>query len=59
MGSHENMIVPIGMFIGFQERDRLDSQNLNNDSFYRLPVTSAQRITGTEKNPDASIFFKL
>ena len=28
---------------------------MNNDNFCRLPVTSAQCIIGTEKNPDAGI----
>ena len=53
--SREIMNVPIGIIIGFQQRDRQDSQNLNNDSFCRLPVVSAQRIIGTEKYPDAGI----
>ena len=39
----------------FQQRDRQDSQNLNNDTFYRPPVTSAQSINGTEKYPDSTI----
>ena len=55
LGSHENMNVPIWIIIGFQQRDRQDSQNLNNDSFRRLPVVSAQCIIGTEKYPDAGI----
>ena len=55
LGSHENMNVPIWIFIGFQQRDRQDSQNLNNDTFCRLPVVSAQCIIGTEKYPDAGI----
>ena len=55
LGSHENMSVPIWIIIGFQQRDRQDSQNLNNDTFCRLPVVSAQYITGTEKYPDAGI----
>ena len=54
-GSHENMNVPICIIIGFQQRDRQDSQNLNNDTFCRLPVVSAQCIIGTEKYPDAGI----
>ena len=53
--SHENMNVPIWIIIGFQQRDRQDSQNLNNDTFCRLPVVSAQCIIGTEKYPDAGI----
>ena len=33
LGSHENMNVPIWIIIGIQQRDRQDSQNLNNDTF--------------------------
>ena len=55
LGSHENMNVPIWVIIGFQQRDRQNSQNLNNDTFCRLPVVSAQCIIGTEKYPDAGI----
>ena len=58
LGSHETMNVPIWIIIGFQQRDREDSQNLNNDCFCRLPVTSAQCIFGTEKYPDAGILSK-
>ena len=43
------------MFIGFQKRDKQDSQNLNNDTFYRPILTTAQRNIGTEKYPDAGI----
>ena len=53
LGSHENMNVPIWNIIGFQQQDRQDSQNLNNDTFCRLPVVSAQCIIRTEKHPDA------
>ena len=55
LGSQENMNVPIWIIIGFQQQDRQDSQNLNNDTFCRLPVVSAQCIIGTEKYPDAGI----
>ena len=55
LGSQENMNVLIWNIIGFQQQDRQDSQNLNNDTFYRLPVVSAQCIIGTEKYPDAGI----
>ena len=43
------------MIIGFQQQDRQDSQNLNNDTFCKLPAVSAQCIIGTEKYPDAGI----
>ena len=55
LGSQENMNVPIWTFIGFHQRDREDSQNLNNDTFCRLPVVSVQCIIGTENYPDSEI----
>ena len=55
MGSPESMNVPIWFIIGFQQRDRQNSQNLNNDSFCRLPVTSVQCITWAKSYPDAGI----
>ena len=55
LGSQENMNVPIWIIIGFQQQDRQDSQNLNNDTFCRLPVVSAQCVIGTEKYRDAGI----
>ena len=57
LGAQESMNVPIWIIIGFQRRDRQDSQNLINDTFCRLPVVSAQCIIGTDKYPDAGIFF--
>ena len=41
--------------MGFQQRDRQESPNLNNGTFSRPPVTSAQCIIGTEKYPDSAI----
>ena len=55
LGSQESMNVPIWIIIGFQRQGRQESQNLNNDTFCRLPVVSAQCIIGTEKYPDAGI----
>ena len=55
LGSQENMNVPIWIIIGFQQQDRQDSQDLNNDTFCRLPVVSAQCGIGTEKYPDTGI----
>ena len=50
LGNQESMNVPILIIIGFQQRDRQGSQNLNPDTFCRLPVTYCQFIIGTEKN---------
>ena len=58
LGSQESMNVPKWIIIGFQQRNKQDSQSLNNDIFCRLPVTSAQCIIGTKKYPDAGIMFK-
>ena len=52
LGTQEGVNVPIWILVGFQQRDRQNDQNLNNDTFYRPPVTSAQCIIGTEKYPD-------
>ena len=56
LGSQESMNVPIWFNTGFQQRERQNSQNLNNDKFCRLPVNSCQCIKGTEKKPDKGIF---
>ena len=55
IGSRENMNVPLWIILGLQQRDRQDSQNLNNDTFCRSPVVSAQCKIVTEKYPDAAI----
>ena len=47
LGVQENINVPIWVFVAFQQMDRQNDQNSNNDTFYRMPVTSAQCIIGT------------
>ena len=55
LGTQEGINVPIWIFVAFQQNDRQNDQNLNNDTFYRPLVTSAQCIIGTEKYPDSGI----
>ena len=55
LGTQEGVKVPKWIIVGFQQKDRQHDQNLNNDAFYRPPVTSAQCIIGTEKYPDSAI----
>ena len=55
LGTKESIKVPIWIFVAFQQTVRQNDQNLNNDTFYRPLVTSAQCIIGTEKNPDSGI----
>ena len=55
LGTQEGVNVPIWIFVAFQQNDRQNYQNLNNDTFYRPLVTSAQCIIGTEKYPDSGI----
>ena len=55
LGTQEGINVPVWILVAFQQNDRQNDQNLNNDTFYRPLVTSAQCIIGTEKYPDCSI----
>ena len=55
LGTQEGVNVPIWIFVAFQQSDRQNDQNLNNDTFYRPPVSSAQCIIRTEKYPDSGI----
>ena len=55
LGTQEGINVPIWIFVAFQQNYRQNYQNLNNDTFYRHLVTSAQCIIGTEKYPDSGI----
>ena len=55
LGTQEGINVPIWVYVAFQQMNRQNDQNLNNDTFYRPPVTSAQCNIGTEKNPDNAI----
>ena len=55
LGTQEDVNVPIWNIVGFRQRDRLNPQNSNNETFYRPPVTSAQCMIGTEKYPDSAI----
>ena len=54
-GTQEGVNVPIWIYVAFQQHDRQHDQDLNNDTFYRMPVTSAQCIIGTEKSLDSAI----
>ena len=55
LGTQEGVNVPIWIFVAFQQHDRQHDQTLNTDTFYRMPVTSAQCIIGTEKYSDSAI----
>ena len=54
LGVQESVNVPIWVFVAFQQHDRQHDQTLKNDAFYRMPVSSAQCIIGTEKYPDSA-----
>ena len=53
LGTQEGINIPTWIFAAFQQNDRQHDQNLNNDTFVRLPVISAQFIIGTERYPDS------
>ena len=54
IGVEEGIDIPIFIIFGFQKQERENSQNPNNDTFIRLPVTSAQYPIGSEKYPDSA-----
>ena len=53
MGTQEGINVPIWIVVGFQQQDRQASQNLDNDTYFRPPVTSAQSNFETKRFPDS------
>ena len=55
LGTQEDINVPIWFYVVFQQIDRQNDQNLNNDTFYRMLVTSTQVVIGTEKSPVNSV----
>ena len=55
LGTQEGINIPTWIFVAFQQNDRQHDQNLNNDTFFRLPVMSAQVVIGTERYPDSGI----
>ena len=58
LGTQEGINIPTWIIVGFQQNDRQHDQNLNNDTFVRLPVISAQVVIGTERYPDSAILLK-
>ena len=55
LGTQEGINIPTWVFVAFQQNDRQHDQNLDNDTFVRLPVISAQVVIGTERYPDSGI----
>ena len=55
LGTQEGINVPIWIYVAFQQMDRQTDQNLSNDTFYKMPLTSVQCIVWTEKYPDIGI----
>ena len=56
LGTQEGINVPIWIYLAFQQNDRQPDQNLDNDTFCRFPIVSAQCIIGKEKYPDTGIY---
>ena len=59
LGTQEGISVAIWIIVGLHPKERQDSQNLNNDTFNRLPVTSAQCVVGIDKIPDSPTLLKI
>ena len=52
--TQEEINVPIWIYVVFQKHDRQHEKNLNNDTFYRKTVSSAQCKIGTDINPNSA-----
>ena len=52
LGTQEGISVTVWIYVVFQQNDKQHDQNINNDTFVRLFVISAQCVIGTEKYPD-------
>ena len=59
MGTQESTNIPTWNFVFFQQNDRQHDQNLNNDTFVRLPVIYAQVVIGTKRYPDSGILLNF
>ena len=55
LGTQEGINIRTWIFVVFQQNRRQHDQNLNNATFVRLPVISAQVVIGTERYPDSAI----
>ena len=51
LGVQDGINVPIWIYVVFQQSDRQHDKNLDNDSFHRAPVTSAQVFFGNREIP--------
>ena len=55
LGNSNNESCPIFVTVGFQARNKIDSQTHDNATFDRLPISSGVCKIGSEKNPDDGI----
>ena len=55
LGSQVGINVPVWIYAAFQQTDRQHDQKLNNDTFYKMPVTSGQCIIETKKYLECGI----
>ena len=52
LGNSNNESCPIFVIVGFQARNKIDSQIHNNATFDKLPISNAVCKIGSEKYPD-------
>ena len=55
LGNSDTVSCPIFVIVGFQARNKIDSQIHNNATFDRLPISNAVCKIGSEKYPDDGI----
>ena len=59
LGTQEGINLPMCIYAVFQRNDRQQDQNINNDTFCRLPIASGQCIIGNEKYLDTAILLNF
>ena len=45
LGTQEGINIPTRVFVAFQQNDRQHDQNLNKDTFVRLPITPVKSLS--------------
>ena len=55
LGVGDGIYILIYVIVGVMQRDQLNQQHQNKDTFYRPSVVNAQCVSGNEKIPDAGI----
>ena len=56
LGTQESIKIPIWVYVVFQQNDKQQYKKLNNNTFVRLPIISAQVVIGTDNFPTVAFY---